>query len=57
VLGHVELAREEIAEFLTDKVGAEGLLKRPQSQVALLKVAREELDKAIALMESTKWDE
>ena len=38
-------------------MSADGVFIHPQMQVVSLKVAREELNKAIALMERTKMDE
>jgi hypothetical protein len=55
VLEHVERAKDEMSTFGIDALSAEGVLKHPQFQVAALKVAREDLRKAVALIERTKW--
>ena len=36
-------------------MSADGVFIHPQMQTVSLRVAREELDKAIALMERTRW--
>jgi hypothetical protein len=55
VLEHVARADDAVKNFLGDGVSAEGVLTHPPFQAAALKVAREELLKAIALIERTKW--
>ncbi len=55
VLEHVERAREAISNFREDGINAEGVLTHPQFQASARKVAREELYKAIAIIEQTKW--
>ena len=55
VLEHVARAREALTDFAGDGINAEGVLTRPHFQQAALKVAREELAKAIAIMDRTKW--
>jgi hypothetical protein len=55
VLEHVERAGDAIKTFHTDGVTPEGVLAHPQFQAAALKVARQELQKAIALIERTRW--
>lgn len=55
VLEHVERADDAVKNFRENGVNAEGVLAHPSFQAAALKVAREELQKAIALIERTKW--
>ena len=55
VLTHVDRAHDAISEFRSDGINADGVLMRPLFQAASLKVAREELSKAIAIIERTKW--
>ena len=55
VLEHVERARGALDDFRGDGISAEGELTRPLFQNAALKVAREELAKAIGIIERTKW--
>ncbi len=55
VLEHVARADDAVNNFRDNGVSAEGLLLHPPLQAAALKVAREELQKAIALIERTKW--
>ena len=57
VLEHVQRAREALDDFRGDGISAEGELTRPLFQNAALKVAREELVKAIAIIERTTWKE
>jgi hypothetical protein len=52
---HVAHARRALDDFREDGISAEGVLMRPHFQGASLKVAREELMKAIAIIERTKW--
>jgi hypothetical protein len=55
VLEHVERARDAIKTFHTDAVTPQAVLAHPSFQAAALKVAREELSRAITLIERTKW--
>lgn len=55
VLEHVARADDAVRNFRDSGVSAEGLLMHPTLQAAALKVAREDLQKAIALIEKTKW--
>lgn len=55
VLEHVERADDAVKNFRNDGVSALGVLTHPPLQAAALKVAREELRKAVALIERTKW--
>jgi hypothetical protein len=52
---HVDRAQQSIADFRADGVNPDGMLIRPHFQAAALKVAREELTKAISIIERTKW--
>ena len=54
VLEHIERARQALDDFRIDATSAQGVLMRPRLQNAALKVAREELGKAIAIMDRTK---
>ena len=54
-LEHVERAREALKEFRSDGVRAQGVLANPRLRAATLKWAQEELQKAIAIIERTKW--
>jgi hypothetical protein len=56
VRGHVDSAQDAIREFWRDGINGDGVLMRPVFQAASLKVAREELSKAIAIIERTKWE-
>jgi hypothetical protein len=53
VLAHVERARESLRNI--HAVSADGVFLHPKIQVVRMKVAREELSKAIALMERARW--
>jgi hypothetical protein len=53
---HVNRAQDAIHDFRRDGISAAGVLMRPIFQVASLKVAREELSKAIAIIERTEWE-
>lgn len=55
VIEHVQRADDAVTNFRTDGVTAEGILTHPKFQAAALRVARAELDRAIALIERTKW--
>jgi hypothetical protein len=55
VLEHVVRARQALDDFHNDGVSAEGVLMRAQFQGTALKVAREELSKAIAIIDRTRW--
>jgi hypothetical protein len=55
VLEHVERARDAIKTFHTDGVTTHAVLAHPQFQAAALKVAREELLRAITLIERARW--
>jgi sulfite reductase beta subunit-like hemoprotein len=55
ILAHVERAKESLRNIRAGNLSVEGVFIHPASQQAALKVAREELDKAIAVMERTRW--
>jgi hypothetical protein len=50
VMEHVERADDAVKNFRENGVDAQGVLTHPQFQAAALKVAREELQRAIALI-------
>ena len=52
----VDRAQDATRDFWRDGVNAEGVLMRPLFQAQSLRAAREELSKAIAIIESTKWE-
>ena len=54
-LSHVERARISIKSVQTANVSTDGVFFNLQMTLVSLKVAREELNKAIALMERTRW--
>jgi hypothetical protein len=53
---HVDRAHDAISEFRRGGISADGVLRKPVFQAAALKAAREELSKAIAIIERTKWE-
>jgi hypothetical protein len=55
VLEHVDRADDALENFRDNAMSGEGMLAHPALQAAALKVASEELRKAIALIERTKW--
>lgn len=55
VLTHVERARFALKSFGVDRVSSAGEFIHPQFQTTTLKVARDEMQKAIEIMEKTKW--
>ena len=55
VLAHVERAKDSLKNIHGDNLSSDGVFMHPQMQLVSLKVAREELNKAIALMERTRW--
>jgi len=54
VVEHIQRVQQTITEFVND-ISADGVLLRPHFQAAAFKVAREDLGKAIAIIEQTKW--
>ena len=55
VMKHVERAKDSLRNTRAAKLSADDIFMHPQMQLVSLKVAREELNKAIALMERTRW--
>jgi hypothetical protein len=55
VLNHVGHVREALKEFFANDVRIQGVLSNPRVRAASLKWAQEELGKAIAIIEQTKW--
>jgi hypothetical protein len=55
VLAHVERARGSIKSVSANNLSTDDVFFHPQMTLVSLKVAREELNKAIALMERTRW--
>ena len=55
VLAHVERAKDSLKNIHGDNLSSDIVFMHPQMQLVSLKVAREELNKAIALMEQTRW--
>jgi hypothetical protein len=53
---HVNRAHDAIIDIRHDGISADGVLTKPVFQAAALKAAREELSKAIAILERTKWE-
>jgi len=55
VLALVARAREALANLRPEGLNANGVFHHPATQLAAMKAARGHLDKAIALMERTRW--
>jgi hypothetical protein len=55
VLEHVQRAKDSLKNISAENLSADGLFVHPKRQLVSLKVAREELEKAIAIMEETRW--
>jgi hypothetical protein len=55
VLAYVERAKGSLRNIHADNVSTDGVFFHPQMTLVSLKVAREELNKAIALVERTRW--
>jgi hypothetical protein len=55
ILEHVKRARQSLDNIDRDGTTVGGVLRNPPVQGAALKVAAEELKKAIAIMKRTKW--
>jgi hypothetical protein len=55
VIEHVRRSDDAVTNFHSDGVTAEGILKHPKFQAAALRVARAEIERAISLIERTKW--
>jgi hypothetical protein len=55
VLRHVTRAREALDRLDQDSTTSEGVFRSPIVQGAALKIAAEEIRKALAVFEKTKW--
>ena len=55
VLAHVERAKDSLKNIRAENVTADGVFIHPKMQLVSLKIARDELDKAVAVMEQTRW--
>lgn len=55
VLEHVARADDAVKNFHVDGMTQDGILSHPKIQGAALKVARAELERAIALIDRTQW--
>jgi hypothetical protein len=55
VLAHVERARVSLKGVHASNLSTDGVFFNPPMTLTSLKVAREELNKAIAVMERTRW--
>jgi hypothetical protein len=55
VLAYVARAKDSLNNIHAENLSAYGGFLHPKRQFVSLKIAREELDKAIALMEQTRW--
>ena len=55
MLLHVERAKDSPKNIRIDNVSADGVFIHPQQQLVSLKVAREEITKAIDIVERTRW--
>ena len=54
-LAHVERAKVSLKGVHADNLSTDGVFFNPPMTLTSLKIAREELNKAIAVMEQTKW--
>jgi hypothetical protein len=55
VLDHVGRVREALKEFFGNDVRVQGVLSNPRVRSASLKWAQEELQKAVEIIDQTKW--
>lgn len=55
ILDHVTRAREALERLDPDGTNTRGVLNNPAVQGVALKIAAEEIRKAIAVFERTKW--
>jgi hypothetical protein len=55
VVAHVERAKDALGNIRAANLSVEGVFIHPKMQLVSLKIAREELDKAIGVMERTRW--
>ena len=54
-LAHVERAKVSLKGVHASNLSTDGVFFNPPMTLTSLKIAREELNKAIAVMEQTKW--
>jgi hypothetical protein len=52
---HMQRARIALDVAHREGLNADGVLRNPHVQASHLKVAREEISKALAIMEGTRW--
>jgi hypothetical protein len=52
---HMQRARTALDVAHREGLNADGVLRNPQVQASHLKVAREEINKALAIIERTRW--
>jgi hypothetical protein len=52
---HLERARQALTDAHRDGLNADGVLRNPHVQASQLRVAREEINKALAIIEQTQW--
>ena len=55
VVAHVERVRGSLKNIHSDNLSTDGVFFNQQMVLAALKIARDELNKAIELMERTRW--
>ena len=55
VLAHVERAKVSLKGVHASNLSTDGVFFNPPMTLTSLKIAREELNKAIAVMERTRW--
>ena len=55
VLAHVERAQVSLKAVHASNLSTDGVFFNPPMTLKSLKIAREELNKAIAVMERTRW--
>jgi hypothetical protein len=55
VLDHVKHAEIALANFHREGTRSDGVLRNPRVQTVALKVAMEELRKAVAILEHARW--
>jgi hypothetical protein len=56
ILEHVYRVHDALVDLRRHGISAEGVLMKPAFQISALKAAREELSKAIAIIERTNWE-
>ena len=52
---HLERARRALDDAHRDGLNADDVLRNPHVQASHLRVAREEINKALAIIERTRW--